>query len=129
MRKKLFLVLITVVLILWLGFTFMNMGLAELEIQTFVEVNIDELPDGTYHGACDKGRWKNEVEVIIEAGAIVSIITTDDMMIADSELAATLFDQMKTSQNLDVDAVAGATVTSNAYKLAVQDALQKAANR
>jgi uncharacterized protein with FMN-binding domain len=114
---------------MWIGFTYMGMGLDELENQTFLEINISELPEGTYHGVCDQGRWKNEVDVVIEVGAIASITTTDDMMIADSELAATLFDQMKTFQNLDVDAVAGATVTSNAYKLAVQDALQKAANR
>ena len=129
MKKKILIVLMVIVLILWLTFTFFNRGLDELENQTFAPINISGLPDGTYHGQCDQGRWKNEVDVVIEAGVMISITSVDDMVITTDEAREGIFERIIGAQSLMVDSIAGATVTCNAYKLAVQDALQSATNR
>jgi len=93
-------------------------------------INFSQLKDGTYVGQYDGGmyQWrKNEVEVVIESGKVISIrlLNRDDPKAENSDHSI-LFKRVMQAQSLEVDAISGATLTSNAYLKAVEIALKNA---
>jgi len=81
-------------------------------------VDLTEVPDGVYTGEFNRYRWSNTVKVTIENHKIVDIQTTNEQALHE-ELARRIIEQ----QTLKVDAVSGATVSSNAFLKAVENAL------
>ena len=93
-------------------------------------INFSQLKDGTYVGQYAGGmyQWrKNEVEVVIESGKVISIrlLNRDDPKAENSDHSI-LFKRVMQAQSLEVDAISGATLTSNAYLKAVEIALKNA---
>ncbi len=93
-------------------------------------INFSQLKDGTYVGQYDGGmyQWrKNEVEVVVESGKVISIrlLNRDDPGAENSDHSI-LFKRVMQAQSLEVDAISGATLTSNAYLKAVEIALKNA---
>ena len=98
-------------------------GLDEVANETINPMPIEQLEDGTYIGSYTKYRWKNTLEVRIEAGQIVSIIVIDDVSFSNDQIQTILFERIMTENTLEVDTVVSATVTSKAYLKAIEDAL------
>lgn len=90
-------------------------------------------PEQDLSGAYQGTAWGNNdeinVEVILEAGSIKSIEVLDHHETKGiSDLPLTVIpEQIIKTQSLAVDALSGATMTSNGIKNAVKDALQQAA--
>lgn len=88
------------------------------------KVDLTKISDGTYTGSYDCYRWSNEVKVTVLDNRITEI---QAIKIQDGResLVETLKQKILEQQNPDVDAVSGATASSNGYLKAVEIALKK----
>ena len=93
----------------------------EIHIQDF---DISEVEDGVYVGEYDAGYIYAKVEVTIENGIIAELCILEHGN-ERGEAAEVITEEIKKQQKLDVDAVTGATNSSNVIKKAVQNALVK----
>lgn len=88
-----------------------------------VNVNISGMGDGIYTGACNAGYIYAKVEITVKDGEIVNI----NLLQHDNErgtLAEKITDKVITEQQVDVDAVSGATNSSMVIKKAIENALK-----
>lgn len=85
---------------------------------TVNEVNLAEKPDGIYTGEFNRYRWSERVDVTVEGQRIVQIQPSDKQRHHDE-----LINRIIEKQALRVDVVSGATVSSNAFLKAVENAL------
>jgi fumarate reductase flavoprotein subunit len=85
--------------------------------------------DGTYNGKAESHGGELLVTVIVKDGKIVVVtpVATDTAGISDAAIAR-MPDAIIKAQSPEVDAVAGASETSEAIKAAVKDALKNAGN-
>lgn len=93
----------------------------EIHIQ---DIDISEAEDGIYVGEYDAGYIYAKVEVTIENGNIAELRILEHGN-ERGEAAEVITEEIKRQQKLDVDAVTGATNSSNVIKKAVQNALVK----
>ena len=100
------------------GFIALQRGLPEMQELVINDVNPEVLPDGEYTGEFSRYRWSNKVKVTIEGGRIVAIQPENS-----GGLERELSEQIMARQSLQVDIKTGATVSSNAFLKAVEDAL------
>lgn len=90
------------------------------------------LTDGTYTAQAESYGWTGMMkgEVTIKDNAIVAITITEESDSKTGEISQTAFDnyipRVIESQSLAVDAISGATVTSNAIRSIVEDAINQA---
>ena len=90
---------------------------------TFSDIDIGNIPDGTYIGEYDVNFIYARVEVTFRDGAITNI----DILEHKNErgkAAEIVTDRIIAEQKTDVDAVSGATNSSTVIKKAVENALQ-----
>lgn len=87
--------------------------------------SFDSLEDGTYSGSGTGLRGETDVTVTIENGAItdVTIDSYEDDREYFERAEETIIEEIIAEQSVDVDAVSGATYSSNSIKEAVADAL------
>ena len=94
-----------------------------LNIET---VDLTKIADGTYVGSYENFRWTNKVEVNVNDHKIAGI---KPLKIQDGrdDLVKNLTMRILDRQSPDVDAVSGATASSNGFLKAVETALRSAA--
>ena len=110
---------------------------AELKNMVITEVNLENLNDGVYMG--EYRGTKNSlrdvvVEVTVESGTVTKITVTKGAYAGDKgndEITEgisifDLFRKVIDTKSLHVDAISGATLTTNAHLKAVESALLKA---
>lgn len=103
---------------------------AVLGKEEVMKVNIDNVdmtrvPDGTYIGSYDNFRWSNKAQVTVAEHKITGI---EPLKIQDGrdDLVQTLMERILDRQTPNVDAVSGATASSNGFLKAVETALNNA---
>ncbi len=109
-----------VVLVAGGGYIAVTRGLPEMQEIVINDISPVQMPDGEYTGEFNRYRWSNKVTVIIESGRIVEIQSVND-----GDLELELSEQIIARQSLEVDITSGATVSSNAFLKAVEDALTR----
>lgn len=84
--------------------------------------------DGTYEGSYESAMQTVEVSVVIEEGQIsqVSVTNEDELEGPGLEACAAIPGMIVEAQSTEIDALSGATVTSNAICEATNAALEKA---
>ena len=95
--------------------------------QSFIEAGrFQNLTDGIYPGSADAFRGDVEVQVTVEKQKVtdISILTYCDTEEYFFRAAPAVIEQMKAEQSLNVDAVSGATYSSNGVIHAVANALE-----
>jgi uncharacterized protein with FMN-binding domain len=92
----------------------------------YAQVSMADARDGAYEGEVDAGLVAVRVRVAVRSGAIDSIelLRHDNGM---GQRAEAILGEMKRANTWDVDAVSGATLSSEAIKSAVSLALKKSA--
>lgn len=85
-------------------------------------IDLENVKDGVYRGACDVGYLYAKAEVEIKGGAIVSINLLEHRN-ERGKRAEDIIDDILSKQNTTVDAITGATNSSNVIKKAVENAL------
>ena len=93
-----------------------------VESITFENIELSDVEDGTYVGEYDAGYIYAKVEVTIEDGRIVSINLMEHRN-EKGKTAEVILDNIVAMQEIDVDAVSGATNSSNVIKKASENAL------
>jgi uncharacterized protein with FMN-binding domain len=89
------------------------------------DIDIREIPDGTYTGDYDVGLICAEVEVTVRDGNITGINLLKHEN-GRGSAAESIISDIINKQSLDVDAVSGATNSSKVIRKAVENALLKA---
>ena len=95
--------------------------------QSFIEAGLfQNLTDGIYTGSADAFRGDVEVQVTVEKQKVtdISILSYCDTEEYFFRAAPAVIEQMKAEQSLNVDAVSGATYSSNGVIHAVANALE-----
>lgn len=119
-----FIVIFFAILIVMLAIVFIKMG-TDMKNLSYQEVNMNSINDGLYRGKAETSLVKVEVEVEIKDKQIIRI----DILKHDNgkgEKAEQITSHMIDKNTYDVDALSGATTSSEVIKSAVSNALSKA---
>lgn len=121
--KKIFGIIVLIIALVAVSLVFfLTRGLEEGKALAIREVDVQSLEDGRYIGTYSEGRWENEVEVEVIDGKIVTIELREGFQ--REEVKEKIYQSVIKEQSLEVDVVAGATVSSNAYLKAIENALK-----
>lgn len=115
-----------IVLVLLIGFGgvyYLQRGLDKGSEVMINNVNLASISDGTYTGQYNEGRWSNKVTVVVKDHQITDINIDKKILFEKPEVTEELLTKVINQQNINVDVVAGATVTCKAYLKAIEDAL------
>lgn len=106
---------------------FATVGLQEATNLTIGSVNLSAVSDGRYIGQYSNGRFSNTVAVTVANHKITGV---EALKAPDGRgaLVAELAGRILTSQQTDVDVIAGGTASSNGFLKAVENALTGAVN-
>lgn len=85
------------------------------------DISLQDVEDGIYRGECDAGYIYAEVEVEMKGGVIVSINLLEHRN-ERGESAEDIINNIIAEQKINVDAVSGATNSSNVIKKAIEKA-------
>ena len=120
-KTKIFLGVLLVIIVI--GFFVMTRGIKEGKKLEINSVDISKLENGIYIGKYSKDRWISEVEVSVRGKKIENIKTLSQPLTPDvgDELSKRIIEK----QNVNVDVISGATVSSKAYLKSVENALNK----
>lgn len=102
---------------------YMTRGLEEGARQVINQVDLTTLEDGSYNGSYNSGRWTNEVSVTVKDQKITKIELLKDVTFSKPEETQKIFNKVIEEQNVDIDAMSGATVTGKAYLKSIENAL------
>lgn len=85
-------------------------------------LDLEAVADGTYQGECDNGLVSVSVEVYVQNHTItnVNILNHQNGM---GQAAESIVDSVTASQSIEVDAVTGATMSSQTILKAIENAL------
>jgi len=126
LKKLLKVILIVFIVIVIIGsgaLLYITRGLESGKNLSINKINLEEIEDGIYKGRYEAGRWSNEVQVEIVDNRINSISIVDDIMFSQPEVREEVFKRILDKQNLDVDIISEATVTTKAYLKSIEVAL------
>lgn len=125
--KKIYKIVLGVVLVFFLiaggGIFYLSRGLEDGKSIKVNAVEPSALKDGVYTGEYKDGRWSNSLKVTVKSGKITAIDILKDVTFPKPEWTKALFEKVIEKQNIDVDVISGATVTSKAYLKSIEDAL------
>lgn len=126
MAKTIIIVLSVIVVLAGVMSYFMFFGMSDIKKYTISNINVSGIPDGEYTGVHKKGRWNCEVKVTVHGGKItevdmVSPLKPDD---PDDSINEKLKNTLLENQNLQFEAVSGASIHTKAFLKAVENALQ-----
>lgn len=120
-KTKIFLCVLLVIIVS--GLFIMTRGIKEGKTVEINSVDISKLEDGTYVGKYSKDRWTSEVEVSVKDKKIESIKVLSEPLTPD--VSSELSEKIIEKQNVNVDVISSATVSSKAYLKSVENALNK----
>lgn len=106
------------------GATYTSKALIKSVEQAIKQASVS-YKDGVYTGVADGYKGPVEVEVTVSQGSITKVVVTDQMetpFIAKNAIEQ-IPEAIIMAQSWEVDVVSGATITSNAIKSAVEEAL------
>lgn len=126
-RKKLMIALCTVLLIVFLGTVFLSSYLNDIRKINISSPDLSSLGDGDYHGEYTLTPVNVEVMVSIVNNQISNIEILKHFNGLGKQAEA-IIPHILNQQNLDVDSVSGATVSSKCILKAIEDALTKGIN-
>ena len=133
-RKRAWIVVLVFVVVLGaggvIGWQFVAREHKEAMSLSLDAVDFSKLADGVYTGEYHGGMYKwrtNKVEVTVEGGKVTALSLLDSMFGEDADTyVEPLYVQVIDQQTLQVDAVSGSTLTSNAALKAIENALLQA---
>lgn len=116
-------ILCAFILVFASGIFYLSRGLREAKNIEVNGIDISDMNDGIYSGKYNAGRWSNQLNVTVRDNKITKINIEDDVAFAKSDVSNKLFNKVIEAQNTKVDAISQATVTSKAYLMSIENAL------
>jgi len=124
MTRKRFLIVVLVLGVLGVAVaTWHILAVVALKTVEVPAVDFAKVPDGTYAGGQCYGLYHTTVEATVAGGRLTALKAANNLPDPYSKKALPLADVIVQKQSLDVEAVTGATCSSNAVRLATQKAL------
>jgi uncharacterized protein with FMN-binding domain len=127
MRKILYVILgffTVMIAAIFIGIVYLQSGMSSTKSLTITSIDLSLVDDGIYEGTYENGRFTTTIEVTIVDHMITELVVIDDVTFANPDLTRALFDQIITSQDIDIDIIAGSTITTKAYLKAIENALK-----
>ena len=125
-KSKILMIAGIVVILLSIGITVTVSGLSEGKNVVLDGIELAGIPDGSYTGTYEHGRWTNTLTVNIGNGMITGVDIVKDVAAAGvTNCSEEVFRRVVESQDTCVDVVSRATVTSKAYLKAIENALNQ----
>jgi uncharacterized protein with FMN-binding domain len=93
------------------------------------DVSIASIPDGTYTGSHTFGGFTYSVRATVIEGRVEKVRVLHNRDTRRAEKAESVVRRVVAKQNVDIDAVSGATATSKALLKACERALSKGASQ
>lgn len=126
-RKVCFAMIVAIVIVISLVFYLIYMSRVSnyqktVSNMTFTSIDISKIPNGTYVGDCDVNFIYAKVSVTVKDGVIVKIELLEHKN-GKGAPAEKITDEIIQKQQLDVDAISGATNSSKVIIKAVENAL------
>lgn len=106
-----------------------NLTVTSLRRLPVEDIPISGVADGTYRGEANVGGFQYVVNVSVQTGRITSIDVVSNRTDPYAMLADGTRRKVLEAQRLKVDMVTGASTTSKAFMLAIEDALRKGTKR
>jgi len=127
-KKRILIIVIAIVVglfaILSIGMYAMTRDLSFMREVELSGIDLATVDDGSYTGTFEHRRFTNTLTIRIENNAIVRIDIDSDVSGAGVLNAADeVFSKVIDAQDTRIDAVTGATATTNAYLMAIENAL------
>ncbi|WKY47915.1 FMN-binding protein [Eubacteriaceae bacterium ES3] len=126
MKKFVLIILIVfgiLILVAATGGFVVTRGLEEGAALQINSIDLSTVENGNYEGLYSSGRWSNSVMVSVKDHTITDIQVTKTVLIDLPEVREALVNSVFEQQNTDVDVISGATVTSKAYLMSIENAL------
>lgn len=120
-RPRFYILLGLSALVLVLGF-FVAVNLPRPQQVSDANIHFDELADGTYEGVCDNGMVFVRVAVDIERHTIAQVRVLEHRN-GMGQPAEKIADTVTQRQSVQVDAVTGATLSSQTILKAIENAI------
>jgi uncharacterized protein with FMN-binding domain len=121
---RIFLALIALLLIIIISAAiYLNLGMQQTLNLPRNGLVLESVADGTYEGSYNGYRWSNTVLVTVKDHAIESIEETKSQQFTAPETIDALIAGVISAQDTKIDGISGATVSSNAFFSAVEDAV------
>ena len=125
-RKLIISGFIVIALLMTIMILVFSNGLEEVINLSIDSVDLSKIEDGVYTGTYDFKRWTNTVRVHVSNHTITKIEIVSDVFGGGFvNCSDEVIRRVIEAQNTDVDAVTGATVTTNAYLKAIENALKE----
>jgi uncharacterized protein with FMN-binding domain len=122
MKKKLKWISITVLVLVAVMAVYATFGLQQTLALQMQDVDLTAVADGNYTGSYESYRWSTTVTVTVKDHQITAI-QPDKIQSGRANLAEELTQSILSQQRTAVDAVSGATASSNSFLKAVETAL------
>lgn len=126
--KKAFLIIFIVLAVLIAagigGVTYLKKDMQVVEDLHIGQINLLTIEDGTYIGSYEQGRFTNTVEVVVFNHEITSIKVIDTVTFEKADVTEMLINRVVEEQSLEIDNIAGASLSVNAYLKAIENALK-----
>ncbi len=101
-------------------------GQNEVRAYKLPAVDLSRIPDGTYEGSCDIGRFATKLAVTVKDHRVRDVAIEDGRR---SNIGGKMWNRLRERvvgrETLVYDAVSGASITSKAFFIALTDALAK----
>ncbi len=100
----------------------------KLKAEPVKDIDFSKVKDGEYEGKFDASLWTNNVQVVVANHKItkITLLKANNTPMADKENE--IISKIISQQNLKVDVVAGATITTKTILKSTEIALEKGLN-
>lgn len=123
-RKKMIVIILGILVLGVAFFIAATIGMDEVRDFNIPAIDMSQIADGEYEGACDISRWALRVRVTVHDHLISDVSIVDRMKSNMSDnLITAIHQQILGRKSPNFDTVTGASITSKAYLIAIADAL------
>jgi uncharacterized protein with FMN-binding domain len=123
MKAKVFMIVGGIIVLFAAIFIAATAGMGEIKKLVIKDVDLAMVGDGVYRGAFHKNRWTYDAEVAVANHKIISIKNTNAKMKKAEKFNEKVAMAIIKKQSPRIDAVSGATISTKAFAMAVENAL------
>jgi uncharacterized protein with FMN-binding domain len=123
MKAKVLIIILGIIVLFAIMFFAATAGMGEIKKLVIKDVDLSLIDDGVYQGTFHKNRWTYDAEVTVANHKITSIKNTNEKMKKAEKFNEKVAMEIIKKQSPKIDAVSGATISTKAFAMAVENAL------
>jgi uncharacterized protein with FMN-binding domain len=123
MKTKVLIIILGIIVLFAAMLIGVTSGMGEIKKLVISDVDLTMIADGVYKGSYHKNRWTYDAEVTVSNHKITSIKNTNEKMKKAEKFNEKVAMEIIKKQSPKIDAVSGATISTKAFAMAVENAL------